>query len=212
MPTLSTLLLFVAAAGVLVFLPGPNTLYIIARSVQQGRLAGIVSSLGVQTGTLVHIAAAALGLSALLVSSALAFNSVRYVGAAYLLYLGIKTLRTQEKIEQPAGTAVRNLRTAYYQGVVVNVLNPKSGLFVLAFLPQFIDPHRGSAPIQILILGGIMLILGACSDSIYAFLAGTIGRALRENLKFLRAHRYFAGGVYIALGGLTALTGYKTPN
>ena len=203
----NTLLLFVAAASLLVVMPGPNTLYIIARSVEQGRIAGMISSMGVQVGTLVHVAAAALGLSALLLSSALAFNTVKYAGAAYLLYLGIKTLFTREKVEEPKEGSSPSLSGAFYQGVVVNVLNPKSALFFFAFLPQFVDPQRGSSVMQILLLGGIMMVLGTMSDLTYALLAGSIGNSMRRNLRFLRVQRYFAGSVYVGLAAVTALTG-----
>jgi threonine/homoserine/homoserine lactone efflux protein len=203
----SKLSLFIAATLILVFMPGPNTLYIIARSIQQGRKAGIVSSLGVQLGTLLHIAAAAFGLSALLLSSALAFNVVKYAGAAYLIYLGVKTLLTKE--EKEATPEIRNvsLSRVFYQGAVVNLLNPKTALFFFAFLPQFIDAARGRVAMQIILLGAILICLGALSDSIYALAAGGIGNWLRGNLKFLRAQRYFAGSVYIGLGAVTALSG-----
>ncbi len=202
----SKLSLFVSVASILVFMPGPNTLYIIARSIQQGRLAGFVSSLGVQVGTMVHIGAAALGLSALLVSSALAFNVVKYAGAAYLIYLGIKTLLTKERIEP---TRVRNakLSRVFYQGMVVNVLNPKTALFFFAFLPQFISVSRGGVMLQIILLGSILIFLGTLSDSIYALASGSIGNWVPGNLKFLRAQKYFAGSVYIGLGAATALSG-----
>jgi threonine/homoserine/homoserine lactone efflux protein len=202
----SKLSLFVSVATILVFMPGPNTLYIIARSIQQGRLAGFVSSLGVQVGTMVHIAAAALGLSALLVSSAAAFNVVKYAGAAYLIYLGIKALLTKEKIES---TGVRNTKLSriLYQGIVVNVLNPKTALFFFAFLPQFISVSRGRVMLQVVLLGSILIFLGTLSDSIYALASGSIGNWLRGNLKFLRVQRYFAGSVYIGLGAATALSG-----
>ncbi|MGH9902126.1 MAG: LysE family translocator [Pyrinomonadaceae bacterium] len=207
MPDWSTLILFAAAASVLVFTPGPNTLYIIARSVAQGRTAGIVSSLGVETGTLIHVAAAALGISALLVSSALAFDLVKYAGAAYLLYLGVRTLLTKEKVAAAETVAEQSLRRAFSQAVVVNVLNPKSALFFFAFLPQFVDAERGAAATQILFCGAIVVVLGFTSGSLYSLLAGSVGNVLRGNLKFLRAQRYFAGSVYIGLGAATALTG-----
>ena len=200
--------LFVSVTLLLVFMPGPNTLYIIARSIQQGRRAGIVSSLGVQVGSLLHIAAAALGLSALLLSSALAFNAVKYAGAAYLIYLGVKTLLTKEKAG-PAQEAVQksSLSRVFYQGVVVNLLNPKTALFFFAFLPQFVDAARGRVAMQIVSLGAILVLLGALSDTLYALAAGGVGHWLRGNLKFLRAQRYFAGSVYIGLGAVTALGG-----
>ncbi len=207
MPEWSTLILFGAAAAVLVFTPGPNTLYIIARSVEQGRTAGIVSSLGVEVGTLIHVVAAAFGLSALLMSSALAFNIVKYAGAAYLIYLGIKTLVTREKPAAVVAVEAKSLRRAFLQAVVVNVLNPKSAMFFFAFLPQFIDPERGAAATQILLFGSIVVVLGFTSGSLYSLLAGSIGNVLRGNMKFLRVQRYFAGSVYLGLGAATALTG-----
>ena len=202
----SKLSLFVSVATVLVFMPGPNTLYIIARSIQQGRLAGFVSSLGVQVGTMVHILAASLGLSALLASSAVAFNAVKYAGAAYLIFLGIKTLSTKEKIE-PAKVRKAALGRVFYQGIAVNLLNPKTALFFFAFLPQFIDVARGAVVLQVVLLGSILIFLGTLSDSIYALASGSIGNWLRGNLKFLRTQRYFAGSVYLGLGAATALSG-----
>lgn len=207
MPSWSTLSVFISVASILVFMPGPNTLYIIARTIQQGRRAGIVSSLGVQVGTLLHIAAAALGLSALVLSSVLAFSVVKYAGAAYLIYLGVKTLLTKEKIERAGEIQKAKLSRVFYQGVVVNLLNPKTALFFFAFLPQFIDAARGSIAMQSVLLGIILIFLGTLSDSIYALAAGSIGNWLRGNLKFLRAQRVFAGSVYIGLGAATALSG-----
>ena len=202
----SALTLFVSVASIMVFIPGPNTLYIIARSIQQGWLAGFVSSLGVQVGTIVHITAAALGLSALLVSSAAAFQVVKYAGAAYLMYLGIRTLLSKEKMEE-SNVQRAKLSRVFYQGVVVNVLNPKTALFFFAFLPQFINPARGAVALQVAILGAILIFLGTLSDTIYALASGSIGNWLRGNLKFVRAQRYFAGSVYIGLGAATALSG-----
>ena len=199
--------LFISVTLLLVFMPGPNTLYIIARSIQQGRRAGIVSSLGVQVGSLVHIAAAALGLSALLLSSALAFNVVKYAGAAYLIYLGVKTLLTKETLEPTQAVRKATLGRVFFQGVVVNLLNPKTSLFFFAFLPQFIEPARGRVAVQIIFLGSVLILLGALSDCVYALAAGSVGKWLRGNLKFLRAQRVFAGSVYIGLGAATALGG-----
>ena len=202
----SKLSLFVSVAAILVFMPGPNTLYIVARSIQQGRLAGLTSSFGVQVGTMVHIVAASLGLSALLVSSAVAFNVVKYAGAAYLIFLGIKTLLTKEKIE-PAKVPKAALGRVFYQGIVINLLNPKTALFFFAFLPQFIDVARGAVMLQVVLLGSILIFLGTLSDSIYALASGSIGNWLRGNIKFLRAQKYFAGSVYIGLGAATAFSG-----
>ncbi len=203
----SRLSLFISVTLLLVFMPGPNTLYIIARGIEQGRRAGIVSSLGVQAGSLLHIAAAALGLSALLLSSALAFNVVKYAGAAYLIYLGVKTLLTKEKVGPAPAVQKASLSRVFYQGVVVNLLNPKTALFFLAFLPQFIDPVRGRVAVQTILLGSIMVLLGTSSDMVYALVAGGVGNWLRGNSKFLHAQRYFAGSVYLGLGAMTALGG-----
>jgi threonine/homoserine/homoserine lactone efflux protein len=205
MPDLPTLTLFTVAALVLLITPGPAVLYIVARSIDQGRLAGIVSTLGVGVGTLFHVAAAALGISALLVSSALAFNLVKYLGAAYLIYLGLRRLLVSEEIEQPKSFEQKKLSRIFYQGVVVNLLNPKTALFFFAFLPQFVQVNHGSVAGQILFLGLVFVTLGICSDGLWALLAGTAGNWLRGNVQFLRAQRYFAGSVFIALGITAAL-------
>lgn len=207
MPSWSTLILFATATSIMVFTPGPNTLYVIARSIQQGRKAGIVSSLGVEMGTLIHIVAAALGLSALLVSSVLAFNLLKYLGAAYLIYLGVKTLLNREKSATAKPIKAESLGRTFSQAVLVNLANPKCAVFFFAFLPQFIDAERGAAATQILYLGAVVVLLGFTSGSAYSFLASGIGNLLRGNLKFLRAQRYFAGSVYIGLGLATAITG-----
>ncbi|HKX30703.1 MAG TPA: LysE family translocator [Blastocatellia bacterium] len=203
----SNLWLFIGAALILVFIPGPNTLYIMARSLQQGLKAGIISSLGVHVGTLFHIAAAAFGLSALLLSSAVAFNLVRSAGAAYLIYLGIKTLLAKEPAESAPEIEQANLSRVFFQGIIVNLLNPKTALFFFAFLPQFVDPARGAVTWQIIVLGMMMIFLGSLSDWSYALAAGSIGRRMGRNVKFLRRQRYFAGSVYLGLGAATALSG-----
>jgi threonine/homoserine/homoserine lactone efflux protein len=208
MPEWSTLCLFVVAASILVIVPGPNTLYIITRSLQQGIAAGIVSCLGVMVGTLFHITAAALGISALLMSSALAFTLVKYAGAAYLIYLGVRTILTKEKFSTGAKPVpAKSLGGIFYQGIVVNLLNPKTALFFMAFLPQFVDVGRGSPAMQICFLGAVLVVLGGISDMTYALLAGKFGELLRGSSRFLAARRYLAGFVYIGLGAATALTG-----
>jgi threonine/homoserine/homoserine lactone efflux protein len=207
MPNGSTLALFLVASLALLITPGPSVLYIVTRSVDQGRLAGLVSSWGVGVGTLVHIAGAALGFSALLMSSAFAFNLVKYLGAAYLVYLGVRKLLAHEELQAPTLLEYTRLSRIFYQGVLVNVLNPKTALFFFAFLPQFVDASRGAVMAQTLMLGLIFIILGICSDGTYALLAGTFGTWLKGNLHFIRAQRYFAGSIYIALGITTALSG-----
>lgn len=203
----STLAVFVVAALALLLVPGPSVLYIVTRSIDQGRMAGLVSSWGVGVGSLVHIAGAALGISALLMSSAAAFNIVKYLGAAYLVYLGLRKLLVREELQSSDLQEHTKLPRIFFQGVLVNVLNPKTALFFFAFFPQFVDPSRGSVDTQILLLGCVFVLLGICSDGLYALLAGTLGHWLRGDPRFIRAQRYFAGSVYIALGVGTALSG-----
>lgn len=207
MPDLSTLLLFAAASFAIAIVPGPAVLYIVARSVNQGRLAGIVSMLGIEFGNFFHIAAAAFGLSALLMSSVIAFSIVKYFGAAYLIYLGVRTLLTREGIQPDRPVKSDSLKRIFFQGVVVNILNPKVALFYFAFLPQFVDRSQNSAVAQILILGCLFVAIATLSDGLYALIAGSIGQWLRGNLCFLRVQRYFSGSVYLGLGLTTVFAG-----
>lgn len=207
MPDWSTIWLFLAAAVVLVIVPGPNILYIVTRSVHQGKPAGVASALGVETATLLHVAAATLGLSALLASSAMAFSVVKYAGAAYLLYLGVRTLCSRERASALSAPPPRDLSDIYWQGFMVNALNPKTALFFLAFLPQFVDPARGAVATQTLILGGLLAILGLASDLAYALAAGSAGDWLKGNRRFQAVERWVSGAVYIGLGVTTAFAG-----
>jgi threonine/homoserine/homoserine lactone efflux protein len=207
-PDVTTLGLFATAAVILLITPGPAVLYIVARSVEQGRLAGFVSALGVQVGTLVHVAAAAFGASALLVSSALAFSVLKYAGAAYLFYLGVRTLVQKDgKLSRVVLPRERSLPRLFVHGLVVNVLNPKTALFFLAFLPQFVDPARGAVASQVLVLGTIFVVLGACTDGAWALLAGSASGFLRDHAGFRRGQRYVAGTMYLGLGVATAVSG-----
>lgn len=183
----SKLSLFLIAAVVLLLATGPSNLYIVARSIDRGRKAGLVSALGVQVGTLFHVTAAALGLSALLATSALPFAVVKYLGAAHLIYLGLRKLFTREQIQADQMIGSRKLGRIFSDGVIVNVLNPKVALFFLAFFPQFVNPSTGSVTIQILILGCILFGLGLVNDVLYVLLAGTLGQWLKSNLRFLQA-------------------------
>jgi threonine/homoserine/homoserine lactone efflux protein len=205
LPDASTLFLFAGAALALIVVPGPAVLYIVAQSIDRGRLAGFVSALGVATGGLVHVTAAAIGLSSLLVSSATAFNAVKYAGAAYLIGLGLWTLL--RRVDEPAVEIPkeRKLSRRYWQGVVVNILNPKTALFFFAFLPQFVDPDKGSAALQIGVLGLLFVTLAVASDSLWALAAGTASERLRGNRRFLAVQRYVSGSVFCGLGALTAV-------
>jgi threonine/homoserine/homoserine lactone efflux protein len=206
-PDASRLALFVAASLALLVVPGPAVLYVVTQSISQGRRAGIASVAGITTGTLVHIAAATVGLSALLASSALAFDVVKYLGAAYLIVVGLRRLAGFERAG-PSGTATspRSHGRLYRQGIVVNVLNPKTALFFLAFLPQFVEPARGTPWMQILLLGLLFASLGFLSDSTWAFVAGTLGERLRRSARFPVVQRYFSGAVFVGLGAVAALS------
>ncbi|MDH3315281.1 MAG: LysE family translocator [Gammaproteobacteria bacterium] len=207
LPDATTLLIFLGASLVLLLTPGPAVFYIVARSIDQGRAAGVVSTLGVAAGSCVHIAAAALGISALLASSALAFNLVKLIGAAYLIYLGVRKFLVPDPVETDIAVEKKRLGEIFVQGVIVNVFNPKTALFFLAFLPQFVDLAKGQVALQMILLGVIFALLGILSDGAYAIAAGSFGRWLKSHAGILRAQRYFAGSVFITLGLLTAATG-----
>jgi threonine/homoserine/homoserine lactone efflux protein len=206
-PSHSSLLFFVSAALVLLAIPGPAVLYIVGRSIGQGRNAGFVSALGIGVGTLIHTAAAAIGLSALLVSSAAAFSIAKYLGAAYLVFLGIQRMRSRESLAASSDAPRTTLARVFGQGIVVNVLNPKTALFFFAFLPQFIDPSRGHVAVQILSLGVLFACMGTTSDSIWAFFSSSVAGWLRGNPRWMRNERYVSGGILISLGLATALAG-----
>jgi threonine/homoserine/homoserine lactone efflux protein len=210
MPDSASLLLFVATALVLLLTPGPAVLYIVARSLHQGRRAGLVSVLGIALGGVFHIVAATLGLSALLLSSVTAFRTVQYLGAAYLIFLGLRTLLTRSAADAAsAPPPPRTLRRVFLEGVVVNALNPKAVIFFFAFLPQFVDVSQGHAERQLLLLGSIFLVLAVSTDSAYALAAGGLRRWLSRRPAILEAQRYVAGSVYLALGVVTAASGAR---
>jgi len=204
---MSHLGLFVLAAVVLALTPGPAVLYIVARSVSQGRAAGVVSCFGVALGGVVHVVAATLGLSAVLATSAFAFNAVKSAGAAYLVWLGVWRL-VHAPEPKPAETAERqSLLRVFYEGVVVNVLNPKTALFFLAFLPQFLTPSRGNVALQLAFLGGLFVLIALCTDASWSLVASGAGAWLRRHPRVLSFERYLAGGVYLGLGLAAAASG-----
>jgi threonine/homoserine/homoserine lactone efflux protein len=207
--SLPNLPIFLLAALILLLTPGPAVLYIVARSLDQGRLAGFVSVLSIEVGNFVHVLAATLGLSAILVSSALAFSIVKYLGAAYLIYLGVRRLLARETAHQPTIFQRQSLRRIFRQGVLVAILNPKTALFFFAFLPQFIDSSKSSFTLQLLTLGCLFVLMAIVTDSLYALLAGTVGQWLKGTRSFLRVERYLVGTVYIGLGVMAALAGTK---
>jgi threonine/homoserine/homoserine lactone efflux protein len=209
-PTHSSLLLFVTGAVVLLVIPGPAVFYIVGRSIDQGRRAGVISALGIATGALVHVTAAALGLSALLVSSATAFSVVKYLGAAYLIYLGFEKLYRGDSLTKSDAPEPAKLGRIFRQGVVVSVLNPKEALFFFAFLPQFVDYSGGSITAQILFLGLLFISMGVTSDTLWALTAGTLAQHLKRNTRWLKVERYVSGGMLISLGLATAFAGSNT--
>ncbi len=198
MPAPSTLALFALAAIALIAIPGPNMLFVAAQSMSGGRRTGFAAALGLLTGTLIYVAAAAAGVAAIIASSALAFDALRYIGAAYLIYLGVKAWR---KRDEPMAVGVFTGR-AYRQAIVVQLLNPKVALFFLAFLPQFVDPDRGPAATQVLVFGAILGGLGLVMDCFYALLASVAAK------RFSGLNRW-SGAIYIAMGAAAALTGSR---
>jgi len=207
-PGAANLGLFISAALILLVVPGPAVLYIFARSVEQGRLAGFISILGIHTATLVHVVAAAVGLSAILASSALAFSVVKYAGAAYLIWLGLKKIFGPVE-ETGADVALRrhSYGRLFRDGFIVNLLNPKTALFFLAFLPQFVEVGRGHVATQIAVLGLIFVLLGFMTDGCYALAAGTAGNWLKRSRGYLKVERYVSGVLFIGLGLTAAFAG-----
>ena len=202
MPSGSTLLVFAGATLLLLALPGPSVLYVVARTVEQGRAAGLVSVLGLETGALIHVGAAAAGVSALVASSPGAFAALRYGGAAYLLWLAARTL-LRARGSSPVAAAPASRVQLFRDGVMVDLLNPKTALFFLAFLPQFVDPDRGAAAPQVLALGVLFLVLATLSDSSYALVAGSVRGWLGERRRTLARTSGFS---YLGLGVLAALS------
>jgi threonine/homoserine/homoserine lactone efflux protein len=210
MPTASTIALFLLAATALAVVPGPAVAYIVTQSIDQGRRAGIVSALGVASGGLVHVAAATVGLSALIASSATAFTVVKLVGAVYLIVVGIRRILSGDSDESESRALRLPLRRVYRQGVIVNVLNPKTALFFLAFLPQFVDPDRGAVWLQVALLGVVFVSVAVLSDLTYALVSDAIAGRIRRTGTGARVRRWLTGGVFVALG-ITAAAARRSP-
>jgi threonine/homoserine/homoserine lactone efflux protein len=209
MPDATTFALFALACLAFLAIPGPSVFYIVTRSLVQGRRAGVTSMLGVQAGGLVHVVAAAFGVSALIASSAAAFTVVKYAGAAYLVFLGLRKLLAGDEPDavevEPRGR--RSTAQLFGHGVIVNVLNPKTALFFLAFLPQFVDPDAGPVAPQMLVLGTMLVGLGVLSDGTYALLAAGAGNRLRSAARSRRRLEKVSGGVFVGLGVAAAFAG-----
>ena len=207
MPDLHTLALFAGASGALVAVPGPAVLYIVSRGIAHGRRGGLLSMLGIESGNFIQVVAATAGLAAIIASSAIAFSAIRYAGAAYLIFLGLSSLFGRAsgdelaRVEAPTCSG----RRLYWQGFVVGVLNPKLALFLLALLPQFIDPDAGAVWLQTLVLGTLFVVIAAIGDTLFALLAGTAGERFRARLAAGGSLRRVSGGILVALGVWAAL-------
>ena len=201
---------FAFTALLLNLTPGNDMLYVAARSTSQGSKAGIVSSLGIMLGCMVHIIAAMAGLSAIIAKSALAFEVIKYVGAAYLIYLGIRSLLSKKKqMNIDAGIQKKSMRNIFWQGVLTNVLNPKVALFFLAFLPQFVNLHQSNMALRILFLGTWFNIGGTLINIIVSLLFGRVGKWLSNSPKFIQWQERITGTILIALGIKVALSSKK---
>jgi threonine/homoserine/homoserine lactone efflux protein len=205
MPSIESLLAFGIASLALLVIPGPAVLYIINRSVADGRNVALAAVAGLEIGNFMHVIAATVGLSAVIATSAAAFSAVKWIGAGYLIYIGIRTLATKPQAVNQLNDPMSR-RRAFTQGIVVNTFNPKVALFFLSFLPQFIDADRGSAALQSLVLGSTFVVLGCISDSLFAILASALRGTLLRGKSLPFVQRYVAGSVFIALGAIASTT------
>lgn len=196
----SNFALFIAASWVLIVTPGPDMIYVITRGVSHGRKAGMISAVGVTLGILVHTIFAAFGLAIILRTSALAFLAVKFSGAAYLIYLGVRTFSNKSDFTFSSDKPKDGIRKIFVQGLLSNVLNPKIALFFLAFLPQFVNPEHGSASVQMVYLGLTFALFGIVFLVLLGYFSGSIGAWLSNKQKLAEKIRWFTGSVLIALG------------
>lgn len=204
LPDLDNIIFFLAAASILILIPGPSVLYIMAKSVEQGYKAGIVSVLGIGIGSMVHVAAAAIGISSILLTSSTAFSIVKYLGAIYLIYLGVKKLLGKIPNKQPVITNKnKRLDKIFYEGILVNTFNPKTAIFFFSFLPQFINIDKGGNASQILFLGILFTVFAILSDTLYVLLSVKISKWFTSSKKYLKRQKNITGSIYIALGLIT---------
>lgn len=204
MPDLNSLISFAVASVALLVIPGPAVIYIVNRSVADGRQIGLAAVVGLELGTFMHVLAATVGLSAILATSENAFNVVKYLGASYLILIGLRTLtRKPEAISTSASSMTQS--QAFRQGFIINTLNPKIALFFLSFLPQFIDPNISSNAQQSLILGSVFVLCGFVIDGIYALTASSLREVLVKGKALPFIQQYVAGVVFVLLGAAAAL-------
>ncbi len=202
----SVLIAFCAAALVVLVIPGPGVLYVVARSIAQGYFAAFVSALGLSAGVMVHVAASAVGLSAILLTSSLAFSLIKFIGAGYLIYLGIQMLLSNTELGAVETVQPRPMLRLFKEGVVVSVFNPKIAIFFMAFLPQFVDPSAGSATVQFVLLGVIYSVLALCTDTAYGIVAVKLRNVAGGRSKFGSPLKYLGGSLLVGLGIKTALS------
>jgi len=203
MPAADTLLVFALSTLVLLAIPGPSVLFVVARTVEHGRAAGLVSMLGVEAGALVHVAVAAAGVSALVASSPTALTVLRWAGGAYLLWLGAQALRRRRAVLAGAPAPHASHARLFRQGVLVDLLNPKTALFFLAFLPGFVERGQGPVALQVVVLGSCFVALAAITDGAYALAAARISRRVRgSRLAAASAGTYGLLGVVALAGGV----------
>ena len=202
-------LLFIGVSWALILAPGPDMFYVISRGIAHGRRAGILSATGVVCGILVHTTAAALGLTLLLQTSALAFLVVKYIGAAYLIFLGVKAWLEKSTLNLQSSAPAVKSSALFWQGVLSNVLNPKIAIFFLAFLPQFVEKGSGYVAWQMIFLGVMFACFGLCFLLVVGYSSGTIGRWLTQRPQYTQSLQRLAGGILIGLGIRLAFTEHK---
>jgi threonine/homoserine/homoserine lactone efflux protein len=207
MPMLTTLLLLVAMTVLVCLVPGPDMLYVISRSTGQGRSAGVVSCLGIATGGLLQTTAVAFGISGVFLAVPIVYDILKYVGAAYLVYLGIRFILSREEIQTSSRDGKADFRKAFFQGSVTTLLNPKVALFYLAFLPQFVDPTRGHVALQLLILGLLFNITSLAVDTSVALLASLLATWLKRRSRAAKLIHWLTGSALVGLGVRLAFSG-----
>jgi threonine/homoserine/homoserine lactone efflux protein len=207
MPTLTTLFLLVTMTVLVCIVPGPDMLYIISRSTGQGRSTGVVSCLGIATGGLLQTTAVALGISSFFLVVPIAYDIIKYVGAAYLVYLGIRFILSREEMLTSSHDGKADFRKAFLQGSLTTLLNPKVALFYVAFLPQFVDLTRGHIPLQLLILGLLFNITSLAVDTSVALLASLLGTWLKRRSGAAKLIHWLTGSVLVGLGVRLAFSG-----
>jgi threonine/homoserine/homoserine lactone efflux protein len=205
MPDHQHFLIFLGAATLLAIAPGPGMLYVLARTMAGGRREGVLSSLGTFIGGMIHVVAAATGLSLILATSALAFTAVKYAGAAYLIYLGIRMIANARSGNELSAEGVKLAKNPFWQGIATEVLNPKTALFFLAFIPQFVHRSHGGVLWPFIVLGTMSVTLNTTCDLVVTWMAGTIGARLRSSAVLRRRQRTATGWAMIGLGAYVAL-------